>query len=158
MNKLVLLSIEDEREVRDALLRDLKPFADAFRIESAEDIPEAEEVIAECEAEGDTLALLLCDHVLPGEDGIDFLIRYHQDHPEKGTRKILVTGQAGHDATIQAVNQGRLHYYISKPWTETELQDVVREELTEYVIEQDLDPLPYIQSLNGPKLLEHLSR
>jgi len=158
MNKLVLLSIEDEREVRDALLRDLSPFAAAFRIESAEDIPEAEEVIAECEAEGDTIALLLCDHVLPGEDGIDFLIRYQQATPKGGARKILVTGQAGHEATIQAVNQGRLNYYISKPWNLTELQDVVREELTDYVIEQDLDPLPYVQVLNGPRLLENLSR
>ncbi len=157
MNKLVLLSIEDEQEVRDALLRDLKPFASAFRIESAEDIPEAEEVIAECIQEGDRMALLLCDHILPGEDGIDFLIRYEDSNDAGKARKVLVTGQAGHEATIQAINQGKLNYYVSKPWKVEELHQVIQDQLTEFVIENDIDPLPYVQSLDGPRLLDHLA-
>ena len=44
MHELTVLVIEDEDDVRDALLRDLEPFADAIRIEAAASVADADDV------------------------------------------------------------------------------------------------------------------
>ena len=45
--KLAIVVVEDEPEVRDAVLGDLAPFADTVRIEPAEDVDDALEVVDE---------------------------------------------------------------------------------------------------------------
>ena len=52
--KLVILVVEDEPEVRDAVVGDLTPFAGVVRVEPAEDVDDAWEVVSEVEADGDT--------------------------------------------------------------------------------------------------------
>ena len=59
MNRVTILCIEDEPEVRDALVRDLEPFATVCRIEAAEDADDARQVLRECAAAGDPLGLVL---------------------------------------------------------------------------------------------------
>ena len=44
--KLVILVVEDEPEVRDAVVGDLAPFAQVARIEPSEDVEDAWEVVA----------------------------------------------------------------------------------------------------------------
>lgn len=158
MNKLTLLCIEDEPEVRDALVRDLEPFATALRIECAEDVEDARHVMAECSRDKDLIGLVLCDHVLPGENGVDFLVQLNQDPATKPIKKVLITGQAGLEDTIKAVNQADLDHYVAKPWTSEELHEVVKDQLTAYAL-AELDPLmPYVEVLDGPRLLEAIAR
>ncbi|HHU08935.1 MAG TPA: response regulator [Intrasporangiaceae bacterium] len=151
--KLAILVIEDEPEVRDAIERDLESFADVVRIEPAEDIPDAREVLAEIDADEDLLALVLADHRLPGESGVDFLVELAGTQEYASVRTVLVTGQAGHEDTIRAVNEAGLDHYVAKPWSAQELVDVVREQLTEYVLENDLDPLPHLKALDGSRVM-----
>ena len=158
MPHLTILCIEDEPEVRVAVLRDLEPFQTHFRIESVEDITEAREVIAECEAEGSPVALVLCDHLLPGEYGVDFLIELKANPDTQSVRRILLTGQAGHEDTIRAINEGGLHQYIAKPWEADQLVAIVRDQLTHYVLASEENPLDYVPILNGPRLLDAASR
>ena len=148
-----LLVIEDEPVVRDAYERDLESFADVVRIEPAEDIPDAREVLAEIDADEDLLALVLADHRLPGESGVDFLVELAGTQEYASVRTVLVTGQAGHEDTIRAVNEAGLDHYVAKPWSAQELVDVVREQLTEYVLENDLDPLPHLKALDGSRVM-----
>ena len=69
MMKPVILCIEDEPEVREAVLRDLAEFEEVFQIEEAEDVPEAREIVEDSLKAGIPVALVFCDHVLPGENG-----------------------------------------------------------------------------------------
>ena len=63
---------------------------------------------------------------------------------------MLVTGQADHEDTIRAINDGGLHHYISKPWKSENLVDIVRAQLTEFVLgSADIDPMPYVAILDG---------
>lgn len=159
MSQIVILSIEDEPEVREAIRRDLRPFADKFRIEAAEDIPDARELINSIYDDGDTVGLVLCDHRLPGTTGVEFLTELHADPERQAIRKVLVTGQAGHEDTIRAINDGGLHHYISKPWKSENLLEIVRAQLTEFVLaSSEIDPMPYVAILDGPRLLEKISR
>ena len=147
---LTILSLEDEADVRDALERDLEHFWDKIRLEVAEDVDDAWAVIDEIVEDGDELALVLSDHRLPGKSGVDFLVELMKDERFGATRTVLVTGQADQSDTIRAVNQAGLDYYIGKPWNPDELRAVVRDQLTEYVLESGVNPLPYVSVLDGP--------
>lgn len=159
MNELVVLVVEDEPEVRDALLRDLAPLAGSVRIEAADDAEDAEAVVREVAEAGDVLGLVLADHRLPGRTGVDLLVDLAEDPAHVGvTRKVLVTGQADHADTIRAVNEAGLDHYIAKPWDPEELLAVARAALTDAVLDAGLDPLRYVADLDGPRLLEAYGR
>ena len=124
--KLTILVLEDEPEVRDAIERDLAELASVLRIEPAEDVPDAWEVIEEITRDGDLLALVLADHRLPGTTGVDFLVELVRDERAAWARTVLLTGQADQQDTIRALNQAGLSHYLAKPWDRDELLDVVR--------------------------------
>ena len=157
MNRIAILVIEDEPEVREAIARDLESFAGHFPIELTEDVEDARTVMAELLVGGDRVGLALCDHLLPGERGVDYLVELNADPGTRPIRKVLITGQAGLEDTIRAVNEADLDHYIAKPWTADELHAVVREQLTEYVLAEVEDLLPYVNILDGPRLLEAIS-
>ena len=156
MSDRFILIVEDERAVRDAIARDIRMFTPAFRTEVTEDAADARAVLAEIAGRGDEVALVLCDHLLPGERGTDCLIALEQDPDTRPMRKVLITGQAGHDDTIRAINEARLDHYIAKPWDPAELQQVVSDELTEWVLANADDVLPYVAILDGARLMERL--
>ena len=110
--KLAILLLEDEAEVRAAVERDLLDFAAVLRIEVAEDVEDAWAVIDEINAEGDALAVAVCDHRLPGTTGIDFMGQMMADERTQLTRKILLTGQADLADTVRAVNEAGLDQYL----------------------------------------------
>jgi len=154
--RLAVLVLEDEPEVRAALVRDLAAFDPPVRIEPAEDATDARAVLAELTADGDALALLLADHRLPGTTGVDLLVELH-DHPEHGScRKVLVTGQADQQDTIRAVNEAGLDHYVTKPWEPDTLRALVRSELTDFVLAEGLDPLPHLRALDAARIMPAL--
>jgi two-component system phosphate regulon response regulator PhoB len=117
MKRIVIVCVEDEAEVRDAVLRDLTPFKPIFRIEVE-----------------------------------------MQGNPDYGhTRKVLITGQAGMEDTIRAVNEANLDHYIAKPWTADQLQSVTRTQLTNYVLQSGINPIPFIGVLDSKRLLEKVA-
>ena len=158
MNRIVILCLEDESEVRDAIVRDLRTFQRAFRIEPAGDADDALDVLQQIEADGDTLGLVLADHRLPGKSGVDFLIGLMASPRHRDAHKVLVTGQADHEDTIRAINEAGLDHYLAKPWNPERLVSVVRNQLTEFVLSHNIDPMPYLSVLDGAKLMEHVAR
>jgi len=159
MKNIAILCVEDEPEVREAVLRDLRPLEEYFLIESAGDTADATAILAEFANQGVLTGLILCDHRLPGDTGVEFLTQIHQV-PEYGiTRKVLLTGQAGHQDTIKAVNEAGLNHYLAKPWDPAELLESCKDQLTSFVLERDdIDPMPYLAILDAPRLLEKISK
>lgn len=158
MNRLAVLIVEDEPEVRDALRRDLEVLADTLRIETADDVADARAALEDIAADRDRLALVLADHRLPGTTGVDLLVELNADPGTAPTRKILVTGQADHADTIRAVNEAGLDHYIAKPWDPADLVSVTVDAVTDFVIAEGIDPLPYVRTLDGPRLLDAYAR
>ncbi|MDZ7806023.1 MAG: response regulator [Gracilimonas sp.] len=157
-HKIYILIVEDELEVMDALVKDLENFETFFPVETANDTTEAEKVIDYILDHGHRIGLILCDHVLPGKNGVDLLIDLQKNENTAKSKKVLVTGQAGHEDTILAINKADLDHYVAKPWTEEELQDVVRDQLTAYVIENEKNLLAYMQILDAEKLSEAMRK
>lgn len=157
MNKYLILCVDDEREVLDSVLHDLKTLEEHFIIEAAESVDEAKEVLAEAIADHIPLALILCDHIMPGETGIDFLIELKQQSETTKARKVLLTGQAGLEETVQAVNNASLDYFIAKPWNGDQLKDVAIDQLTTYIIDNEKDLMPWARVLDTARIMQALS-
>ncbi len=154
--QIYIIVVEDELEVMDALVGDLEFIESVFPVETANNTEEAKEIMQQIEEAGNQVGLILCDHVLPGKNGVDLLIEL-QSHPTiKMSKKVLVTGQAGLEDTVQAINKAGLDYYVAKPWQKEELQQVVVNQLTDFIIQQKLNPLPYMTVLDATRLAEVL--
>lgn len=156
MVPIYIIMIEDEAEVMDALLHDLSEIETHFPIEVASSTEEARSVINELVSEEKRIGLILSDHILPGENGVDFLIELAKMDETAQSRKVLVTGQASHHDTIKAVNDAGLDHYISKPWTKEELIQTVQHQLSKYIIKCQMDPLPYMSMLPSEELIEYI--
>ena len=157
MNKYLILCVDDEPEVLNSVLQDLSPFEEHFIVEGAESVDEAMDVIQDMEDEHTPLALILCDHIMPSKTGIDFLIELNQRPTTVATRKLLLTGQAGLEDTVNAINHAALDFYISKPWRGNELRETLTRQLTDYVIENDKQLLNWTSVLDTERILSAMS-
>jgi len=149
-----ILVIEDEPEVAEAVADSLAPLEDTFQVEVAASAEDARELISNYRDRGLQPGLILCDHVLPGMQGVDFLIELQKTPETAKAKKVLLTGQAGLEATIQAVNRANLDHYIAKPWNDQELVDVSRRLLTDYLLSSNEDPVPFLGVLDSVRIAE----
>lgn len=157
MQKLMILCVDDEREVLNSVMQDLNVFEEHFILEAAESVAEAKEVITDYQQQAIPLALILCDHIMPQETGIHFLIELNQSEATQPTRKVLLTGQAGLDDTVEAINHSSLHFFITKPWQAEQLRHTVKEQLTHYVIENEPDLMAWMPILDTELILNALA-
>jgi response regulator RpfG family c-di-GMP phosphodiesterase len=124
MAKNVLLCVDDEQMVLRSLRAQMvKHFGDLYRYEIAESVSEAWEVIEELEENNTKILIIVSDWLMPGVRGDEFLIDVHKRFP--AVVKILLTGQADESAINRARRLANLHAYISKPWTEEALIEVI---------------------------------
>lgn len=155
MNQIYILCIDDEADVLEAVERDLANLEHVFPLETASSADEARIVLERIKAQGDEVGLAFCDHVMPKETGGEFLSWMEGTTDWKLSRKALLTGQAGLEATVSAINNAGLDYYVSKPWTRDGLVGAAKRLLTDYVIERNLNPLPFMAILDTARLAAH---
>lgn len=157
MNKYLILCVDDERDVLDSVMNDLAELAAHFTIEAAESVAEARDILSDAKEEELQLALILCDHIMPDDLGVDFLIELNQSPETANARKLLLTGQAGLEETIQAVNHSSLDYFITKPWQGDALKKIVVDQLTSFVIAHDDNLMSWIRVLDAERVMQSIS-
>jgi response regulator RpfG family c-di-GMP phosphodiesterase len=153
----LIVCVDDEREILDSVSQDLNCFEELFFLESALSVDEAQEVINEYQEKGIPLALILCDHIMPQKNGIQFLIELNAQPETEKSRKLLLTGQAGLDDTVDAINHASLDFYISKPWDGDQLRKTIKQQLTQYIIETESDLLPWMSALDTEAILNAIA-
>ncbi|KOO08232.1 response regulator [Vibrio hepatarius] len=158
MSKYLILCVDDEREVLDSVVQDLDCFEEHFVLEAAESVQEAKDILEEAKQDETKLALILCDHIMPDQTGISFLIELNKDPATQATRKLLLTGQAGLEDTVEAVNHSCLDFYIAKPWKGDALRATVKEQLTQYMIENEPELMPWASVLDTEKIFDALAK
>ncbi len=130
--KPVVLCVDDEKIILDSLQEQvLARVGDRFDCEVAQGGEEGLEVIEELRAEGQDVAVIISDQLMPGMKGDEFLIAAHKIVPD--AYKILLTGQATLDAVRNAINHARLYRYVMKPWREDDLMLTVEEAAEAYL-------------------------
>jgi two-component system, chemotaxis family, chemotaxis protein CheY len=158
MEKINIIVLEDQREVLHAITKDLTTLEDFVSVEECESAPEAHELINALESQGDYVALIISDHVMPGKTGVDFLTEVHRDEKFKGTKKILLTGLATHADTINAINKAAIDRYVGKPWKSNELLNIVKELLTDFIFEKGVPYEHHLQWLDKKVVFEKLRK
>jgi len=133
-----IVCVDDEQAVLDQLSAQLtRRFGATHRVECAESAEEALALIEEIFAAGDEVELVICDQVMPKMKGDRFLERVHETRPL--VMKILLTGQAGLDSAIYAINNAGLHCYIEKPWEVEDLNLAIGNLLTQHRLRREID-------------------
>ena len=131
VHRETILCVDDEEGVLNVLRQQLTVrFGSECDIATATNGPDALEYVDELERDGDTLALIIADQIMPGMEGVELLERVHKRSPR--TTKILLTGQAGLDAVVAAINRANLNHYIPKPWAEENLRLAVENLLRQF--------------------------
>jgi DNA-binding NtrC family response regulator len=123
--KDAVLIIDDDAFMLKVLHRVLQKEYTIYQAESAE---EAVEVLR-----GRQVKAILCDHVLPGQTGLDFLIALKQRNPQ--IKSVLFSAALETDLFIKAINQGQIFRFIKKPASPADILQAVRETVRQYEIE-----------------------
>lgn len=120
-----ILIIDDEQEVLSALKRLLK--AGQYNVETTTSPNEALEKIKIKD-----YSLIISDYRMPGMNGIDLLEKMRDERPD--TFRILLTGYADLEASLQAINKGGVYRFITKPWNEHDLMEAVQATLQHHLL------------------------
>lgn len=115
MGKPVILSIDDEPQVLNAINRDLRQnYGKDYRVLKAGSGKEALETLTELKKRNEPVALFVADQRMPEMNGTEFLAEARELYPE--ARKVLLTAYADTEAAITSINTIELDYYLMKPW------------------------------------------
>lgn len=74
--------------------------------------------------------VVMSDQRMPEMTGVEFLSRVKGEHFD--AIRLLFTGYADIRAVIDAINQGNVFRYITKPWDPDELQSIIRQATQQY--------------------------
>jgi response regulator RpfG family c-di-GMP phosphodiesterase len=95
---------------------------------------------------------------MPEQTGISFLIELNQNEQTRMTKKLLLTGQAGLEDTVDAINHSSLDFYIAKPWLGDELRAVIKSQLTHYMIDNEPELMPWAAVLDTEKIFDAIAK
>ncbi|BBD08512.1 HD domain-containing phosphohydrolase [Desulfovibrio ferrophilus] len=113
-------------------------------------------------------AVVVSDLKMPGMNGMDFLIKVHQQHPQ--TVRIMLTGYAELETAITAINKGQIFRFLTKPVENETLINVLdsaiqqyslilaEKELTEKTLRGSVKMLCEILALLRPEVFGRTSR
>ncbi len=128
MTKGYMICVDDDSSVLETLQEQLRErFQNTHYIEIADSAEVALSLIDDVQESGEVIEVIISDQVMPGMKGDKFLEEIHKKLPD--TIKILLTGQAGLDSAIRAINYGGLNRYVEKPWNidllSRDIQDLI---------------------------------
>lgn len=112
-----ILIVDDEEAILETLSF---TFMDDYEVLTTSDPASALSIL---EA-NQPVAVIITDQRMPGMTGVELLRRVYERFPE--TVRIILTGFADSEATIQAINDGHIYGYVNKPWEPDELKAMVR--------------------------------
>ena len=110
-----ILIVDDEELMREVLAEHLRS---DYEVETAASAAEADIQLGSMRFD-----LVLVDHLMPNEVGLDFLMRVRAHFPE--TRRLLITGYLNPDLISRAQQLADLSGYLIKPINATQLKAAV---------------------------------
>src|ERR1700730_18019998 len=135
-----LLIVDDEPEVVHSL-QDLLRFD--YRVLGTTRAAEGLKLL-----DRENVHIVMSDQRMPEMSGVEFLPRMRDTH--RDAIRLLFTGYADIKAVIDAINQGHVFRYITKPWDVDELQTVLRQAAERFDLFAELKQLlAELQEKNG---------
>lgn len=158
MSPFSLLCVAADVQMLAEFEQELAPLLSHFNLVVVAGQQSAEQALDELEGKGQLPAVVVCDSDLGDGRGADFLIHLGDRHD--ACRKILLGSQPEMKSIIEAVNLGRLDYYLQLPWRDGSLRRAVIEQASHFVLQHpEVDLLSYAAVLDNQKLLRaHVDR
>lgn len=110
--KRTFLVVDDEPDILDAIQR---LFRKDYRVFTAHSAAEALEIVQQ-----ESIQVVMSDQRMPRRSGIELLAELHDTRPD--IVRVLFTGYSNIEHVIDAINEGHVYRYISKPWKPAELR------------------------------------
>lgn len=122
--KDAILLVDDEKPLLDVFSAALSPL---FEVTTATNAREADFLLQK-----KTFKVVVADHLMPGGNGMNFLVRAREEFPH--TQRVLVTGYMKPEMLLRSVNEAALFRYLLKPVSMSELVKVVQDAAKAYDI------------------------
>lgn len=123
-----LLLVDDEPNVVAALKRLLRK--ENYRILSATGAHEGLELLAT-----HSVGVIISDQRMPVMTGVEFLSRVKELYPE--TVRIVLSGYTDLNSVTDAINQGAIYKFLTKPWDDDTLKANILEAFQRFELKQD---------------------
>ena len=121
-NRHTILVVDDEPDVVKSV-QDLLRYD--YKVLGATSAAEGLKIL-----ESNEVHVVMTDQRMPETTGVEFLTHIRGEHPD--AIRLLFTGYADIRAVIEAINQGNVFRYLTKPWDPDELQTIIRQGCERY--------------------------
>jgi DNA-binding NtrC family response regulator len=111
----LVLVVDDEAKLREVVTAGLEK---DFEVETASSADEAELMLATRHYD-----VIVCDHLMPGEEGVPFLVRMRKQFPQ--VQRILLTGYMNPDLISRSTEIAGLAACLMKPISAEKLIETI---------------------------------
>lgn len=108
-----ILIVDDEEMVCSALKRSLRK--EGYELFFGNEPAQGLEVLKKQKVD-----MVMSDHLMPNMTGLEFLKLVRDRYPD--CMRLMLTGHADIQTAIDAINQGAIYRFLTKPWDDTELK------------------------------------
>jgi DNA-binding NtrC family response regulator len=112
-----VLLVDDEATILEIFNDALSPLFDITKVTSVRE--------AEFAMRKKTFKVVVADHLMPGGNGMSFLVRCREEFPHM--QRVLVTGYMKPEMLLRSVNEAALYRYLLKPVQVVDLVKIVRD-------------------------------
>jgi CheY-like chemotaxis protein len=118
-----ILVVDDEEAILETMTF---TFQDDYEVYTSTDARKALELLDQKAP----VAVVLTDQRMPDMSGVEFVAEVFRRHP--ATVRMILTGFSDIDAIIQAINDGHVYAYITKPWEPEQLKQLMKQAVEHY--------------------------
>ena len=140
-SKAPVIAVVDDEEMVLTSLRSFLVLETEYEVATYQSPQTALEELAEGK-----LDLVISDYLMPGMNGIEFLLEVKKFHPF--ATRILLTGYADKENAIKAINEVGLYQYVEKPWDNDDLKIIIQNGLERrFLMEKLEDKIQEVQDV-----------
>ncbi len=148
MPKDTLLVVDDEPNILKSLKR---LFIDTdYKLLQAESAEKALELFEE-----NDIGLIISDYRMPKMNGVELLYKVKEKYPE--TIRMILSGYADAGAIVEAINDGQVYKFVTKPWNDQELLTTVMRAFEQHKLQKENREL-YVKLEERNKQLTELTK
>ena len=128
LGQRTLLLLDDEENILTSLTRLLR--RDGYKILKATNATAALELLAQ-----NPVGVIISDQRMPEMSGVEFLRRVKRLHPD--TVRMVLSGYTDLKSVTDAINEGAVYKFLSKPWNDELLRANIQEAFQHHELAQD---------------------
>ena len=127
-----LLLVDDEENITRSLIRLLRQ--DNYKIYTAKSGEEGLEILKQHQ-----IGVILSDQRMPEMSGTEFLSKVRKNYPD--TIRIVLSGYTDLRSVTDAINEGEIYKFLTKPWDDNLLRGNISEAFKQYELELENERL-----------------